>query len=320
MPAYHYYLRDHLGNNRVVLRSDGKIEQATDYYPFGMPFEKGINPEKQPYKFGSKELDEMFGLNWYDQGARPFGAVLPVTPTMDALSEKHYWSSSYAQWGNNPVNRIDPDGRDDYYTNTGLFIHQDDKKTDEIRIVNNYEEQLSKQYRQKSSGKIDYSKLESVGIGEADLSAKAFSNIFTDILSKMDDVDTKELFNGKVSVALFDGNDENLPLKDQYNTNVTEYTEVASHQGVRGKSLVTASIVHGDTKDNLNIYSTVSNVQNLLGAHELLGHGINGWGSRTQTHYKVYEFQMAHPSWSNTTPQFKAHIIFNYNKYLNPNR
>ena len=50
--------------------------------------------------------------NWYDQGARHFGAVIPITSTMDPLAEKYYNTSPYAQWGNNPVRYVDPDGRE----------------------------------------------------------------------------------------------------------------------------------------------------------------------------------------------------------------
>jgi RHS repeat-associated protein len=70
----------------------------------------GVNPELQPYKFGDKEYDEMHGLNWYDQGARPFGTIIPITPTMDPLAEKYYSMSPYSQWGNNPVRYVDPTG------------------------------------------------------------------------------------------------------------------------------------------------------------------------------------------------------------------
>jgi len=35
---YYFYLRDHLGNNRVVVDGSGNIVQRNDYYPFGMPF------------------------------------------------------------------------------------------------------------------------------------------------------------------------------------------------------------------------------------------------------------------------------------------
>ena len=54
-----------------------------------------------------KELDEMRGLNWYDQGARFFGSDLPVTPTMDPLAGMYYGITPYAQWANNPVRYVD---------------------------------------------------------------------------------------------------------------------------------------------------------------------------------------------------------------------
>ena len=265
-------------------------------------------------------MDHHFGLDLYDYGARFYDPLIGRFTTPDPLVEKYYSVSPYAYCKNNPINKIDPDRRDDYYTNDGRFIYRDNKETDEIRIVNDYMKQMVKLSSGKSSGKIDYSKLESVGIGKADLSAEAYSNIFTNTLSQMEDVNTKELFNGKVSAAVFDGNDANRKLKENFNTNIKEYKETASQQGVSGKSLVTANIVVGGEKDNRHLYSTVSNVQNMLGAHELLGHGIKGWGDRTKTHYKTYEFQMAHPSWKSTTPEYKVFMNKAYRNYLNPKR
>ena len=326
---YNYYVKDYLGNNRSVFSASTTTvvnrEQEINYYPFGMPYQimlfwGGYNLELQPYKFGGKEYDEMHGLNWYDFFARYYNGTIPGFMTMDPLAEKKPWNSPYCAFSNNPINRVDPDGRDDYYSNEGLFIYRDDKKTDEIRIINNIISQLINTAKA-NSGKLDVQKaiqsgkLQSVGIGDADLSAEAYSNIFTDVLSKMDDVNTKELINGKIGVAVFDGNNldssENPTFKDNYNTNIREYTEVASHQAANGKSLVTASIVIGGTQDRRYLYSTVSNVQNLLGAHELLGHGIVGnqnrwWGPAN--HFKVYDFQKAHPSWSKTTLEFKQYI------------
>ncbi|GHT50721.1 hypothetical protein FACS189440_18630 [Bacteroidia bacterium] len=104
---YDYYLRDHLGNNWKA------GNQINNYYPSGMVNSFiSSNSERQPYKFGNKELDEMHGLNTYDQVTRQFGTIIPVTPTMDLLAEKNYSTSPYSQYGNNPVNYIDPDGRE----------------------------------------------------------------------------------------------------------------------------------------------------------------------------------------------------------------
>jgi RHS repeat-associated protein len=120
-PQYNYYLKDHLGNNRVVMQSDGTLAQATDYYPFGMPYPESVNPERQPYKFGGKELDEMHGLNHYDFEARQLSMTLPRFTSLDPLAEKYYSISPYVYCGNIPVNRIDPTGLDWYTDHDGTY-------------------------------------------------------------------------------------------------------------------------------------------------------------------------------------------------------
>ncbi|GHT05170.1 cell well associated RhsD protein [Bacteroidia bacterium] len=115
---FNYYLKDHLGNNRVVMEIDNSnsvVMQTTDYYPFGMPYTNGEFPERQPYKFGGKELDEVYGLNWYDFEARQLSMTIPRFTTMDPRAEKYYSVSPYAYCMNNPVNYIDPDGRTVYF-------------------------------------------------------------------------------------------------------------------------------------------------------------------------------------------------------------
>ena len=52
---YHYYLKDHQGNNRVVIASNGTVEEVNHYYPFGGVFASSGNV--QPYKYNGKELD-----------------------------------------------------------------------------------------------------------------------------------------------------------------------------------------------------------------------------------------------------------------------
>lgn len=109
---YHYYLKDHQGNNRVVINQNGNVEETNHYYPFGGVFASSQNV--QPYKYNGKELDTKKGLNWYDYGARQYDAALGRFTTMDPMAEKYYGWSLYAYCKNNPINRIDPDGKDDY--------------------------------------------------------------------------------------------------------------------------------------------------------------------------------------------------------------
>uniref|UniRef100_UPI001FCAD940 RHS repeat-associated core domain-containing protein n=1 Tax=Bacteroides rodentium TaxID=691816 RepID=UPI001FCAD940 len=107
---YHYYLKDHQGNNRVVINQSGSVEETNHYYPFGGVFASTTNV--QPYKYNGKEYDTKKGLNWYDYGARHYDATLGRFTTVDVLCDKHFEISPYAYCGNEPIGRIDPDGND----------------------------------------------------------------------------------------------------------------------------------------------------------------------------------------------------------------
>ena len=74
----------------------------------------------QPYKFGGKELITANGLNEYDFGARQYYTAVPGFTKPDSHCEKYYWVSPYLYCINNPVNAIDPDGRDVYVWATTL--------------------------------------------------------------------------------------------------------------------------------------------------------------------------------------------------------
>ena len=111
--AFHYYNQDHLGNNREIVDPSGNVVQVTNYYPFGAPYaddKASLNPDKQQYKYNSKELDRMHGLNTYDYGARQHDPILGRWDRIDPLCEKYYSTSPYAYCMNNPVRFIDPDG------------------------------------------------------------------------------------------------------------------------------------------------------------------------------------------------------------------
>lgn len=112
LPTYHYYAKDHLGNNRAVINhSTGEIEQVTHYYPFGAVYgDAGTNDALQRYKYNGKELDRMHGLNFYDYGARQYDPLLGMFTQMDPMAEIYYGISPYAYCANNPVMLVDPDG------------------------------------------------------------------------------------------------------------------------------------------------------------------------------------------------------------------
>ena len=62
----------------------------------------------------------MQGLNLYDYSARQYDPAVCQFTSIDPLCEKYYHVSPYAYCGGNPVNRIDPDGRD-WYSYDGCY-------------------------------------------------------------------------------------------------------------------------------------------------------------------------------------------------------
>jgi len=87
------------------------------------PAQLTSNPNWQPYRFTGKELVRQNGLNMYDFGARLYDvAGVPVWTSMDPLCEKNYPVTPYSYCNGDPVNAIDPDGKD------GIFIAFPDYK------------------------------------------------------------------------------------------------------------------------------------------------------------------------------------------------
>ena len=70
----------------------------------------GKGSSLQPYKFGGKELDAMYGLNIYDFHARTQTPDLARFTRPDPLAEKTPHLSPYLFCANDPVNNIDPTG------------------------------------------------------------------------------------------------------------------------------------------------------------------------------------------------------------------
>lgn len=122
---YHYFGKDHLGNNRVVIDANHYVSQTNNYYPFGATWnESSSSTNNQTHKYNGKELDRMHGLDFYDYGARNYDAALGMFTSMDPLCEKYYHISPYAYCGGNPVNRVDLDGKEwNYIINDDGTIH-----------------------------------------------------------------------------------------------------------------------------------------------------------------------------------------------------
>jgi RHS repeat-associated protein len=113
---YEYTIKDHLGNARVSFRANGAavaVIQENHYYAFGMEMEGAWATQsvvKNNYEYNGKELNEDFGLNLSDYGARWYDAAIGRWWSVDPLAEQFASKTSYNYGLNNPIIMIDPDG------------------------------------------------------------------------------------------------------------------------------------------------------------------------------------------------------------------
>jgi RHS repeat-associated protein len=87
---------------------------------FNMPSELPDNK----YLYNGKELQSDFELGWYDYGARFYDPQIGRYHTIDPHGENYYDWTSFNYVANNPMNLVDPDGRDWYQDKSGNTMWQ----------------------------------------------------------------------------------------------------------------------------------------------------------------------------------------------------
>ncbi|TCI91375.1 RHS repeat domain-containing protein [Tenacibaculum sp. M341] len=109
---YVYQYKDHLNNIRLfytdinndgIITSDTEIIQEKNYYPFGEEH-KGYNSIvnsqgnsiAQKFGYRSKELNEEFGIQWYDYDGRNYNSILARWMNPDVATEQTHTYSPYS--------------------------------------------------------------------------------------------------------------------------------------------------------------------------------------------------------------------------------
>ena len=135
--AVRYHITDHLGSVRAVLNQSMTVLEQNDYYPFGLRHPNAsLKTTANRYRYNGKE--EIAADATSDYGARQYSAEFCQWLQVDLLAEKRYGISAYNFCSGNPINRIDPDGRDDYEINSkGEIVNRiKNKEADNIFILN----------------------------------------------------------------------------------------------------------------------------------------------------------------------------------------
>ncbi len=121
--SVNYYITDHLGSVRAVTDAEGEVLDTYDYMPYGSEFTTDTD-NITDYRFTGKEKQTAFGnSNIYDSFARfqnTYGRFMSIDPK----AESFYHISPYTYCAGDPVNLVDPDGKDIYRfdKDTGEFI------------------------------------------------------------------------------------------------------------------------------------------------------------------------------------------------------
>ena len=122
-----YHIADHLGSVRTIVNGTGRVVETNDYYAFGSRWDRSgsLIDQSNRYRYNSKEEQATFGTPYSDYGARQYSSALGRWLAVDPLAEKYYSISPYAFCNNNPVNFVDPDGRDWYEAEDGSVMWRD---------------------------------------------------------------------------------------------------------------------------------------------------------------------------------------------------
>ena len=134
--ACYRHVTDYLGSVRTVYRMGTSWVltpvQHIAYLPSGAVLANSDGAVQQRM-FCGKELQPLHGWKMYDSHARMQYNVLPRFSATDPLCQKYYHLSPYAYCANDPVNMVDPEGKENYNVNVNGYIYRRNDFFDFVR-------------------------------------------------------------------------------------------------------------------------------------------------------------------------------------------
>ena len=241
----YFYFQDHLGSSTYITDINGEIAQYAAYTPYGELFRE--YKDVTPYKFNGKELDSETGLYYY--GARYYNPATALWLGVDPLASKYTGVSPYVYCHSNPINRIDPDGRADYYLNEDGYVVEikENKSADTFRFVNKNGEPLNDKILTFKHGTVENYRTQKFKAGSIDGSM--------DVYYVRGDDNGKQLFEFMV-----EGTTNKHIEWSWFETGI---------EGDEGLNFVSTSHMRGNDASSMELYKTQLK---------------NGYTVRTQTH------------------------------------
>ena len=142
-PVTHYELTNHLGNVMAVISDEASataeptVVSLTDYYPFGMTEPgRSWNAGAEGYRYGFNtqenvpELGEGHTTALYWEYDGRLGRRWNLDPVFKPMK------SSYCTYSNNPIDRIDINGDDDFFDLEGNFLFHTNTELNYVRVMN----------------------------------------------------------------------------------------------------------------------------------------------------------------------------------------
>ena len=159
-----WYHLDHLNSTKAVTGEDGKRTVFYEYRAFGEEL-KRLGEGDAKYKFQGKELDEETNLMYFN--ARYYDQTIGRFINVDPIQSGENW---YVAFGNNPLNKVDPTGLDEYKTTpSSITAYKDQEKgTSEYKAFSN-----------------NYKNSEKLSEANADSAAKQSNFIPSEFLNKI---------------------------------------------------------------------------------------------------------------------------------------